>query len=73
MAIIAIKSDITGTVWKILVKPGESVQEDDELVILESMKMEIPVTATETAVVHEVCVIEGQSISEGEVVVTLEV
>jgi acetyl-CoA carboxylase biotin carboxyl carrier protein len=73
MAIIAIKSDITGTVWKILVKPGESVQEDDELVILESMKMEIPVTATETAVVHEVCVIEGQSISEGDVVVTLEV
>jgi acetyl-CoA carboxylase biotin carboxyl carrier protein len=73
MAIVAIKSDITGTVWKILVKPGESVQEDDELVILESMKMEIPVTATETAVVHEVCVIEGQSISEGDVVVTLEV
>ena len=49
------------------------MQEDDELVILESMKMEIPVTATETAVVHEVCVIEGQSISEGDVVVTLEV
>ena len=73
MAIIAIKSDITGTVWKILVKPGESVQEDDELVILESMKMEIPVTATETAVVHEVCVTEGQSIAEGDVVVTLEV
>jgi acetyl-CoA carboxylase biotin carboxyl carrier protein len=73
MAIIAIKSDITGTVWKILVKPGESVQEDGELVILESMKMEIPVTATETAVVHEVCVTEGQSIAEGDVVVTLEV
>jgi acetyl-CoA carboxylase biotin carboxyl carrier protein len=73
MTIIAIKSDITGTVWKILVKPGESVQEDGELVILESMKMEIPVTATETAVVHEVCVTEGQSIAEGDVVVTLEV
>jgi acetyl-CoA carboxylase biotin carboxyl carrier protein len=56
-----------------LVKPGESVQEDGELVILESMKMEIPVTATETAVVHEVCVTEGQSIAEGDVVVTLEV
>jgi biotin carboxyl carrier protein len=73
MPIIAIKSDITGTVWKVLVKPGESVQEDDDLVILESMKMEIPVTATETAVVHAVCVTEGQSISEGDVVVTLEV
>ena len=37
MAIIAIKSDITGTVWKVLVKPGESVEEDAELIILESM------------------------------------
>ena len=73
MALIAIQSAINRPVWTILVKPGESVQEDDELVILESMKMEIPVTATETAVVHEVCVIEGQSISEGDVVVTLEV
>jgi len=73
MAIISIKSDITGTVWKVLVKPGDSVQEDAELVILESMKMEIPVTATEDAVVHEVCITEGQSISEGDVVVTLEV
>jgi acetyl-CoA carboxylase biotin carboxyl carrier protein len=73
MAIIAIKSDITGTVWKVLVKPGESVEEDAELIILESMKMEIPVTATEAAVVHEICVTEGQSISEGDIVVTLEV
>jgi biotin carboxyl carrier protein len=37
------------------------------------MKMEIPVTATEAAVVHEICVTEGQSISEGDIVVTLEV
>ncbi|MDN3987384.1 acetyl-CoA carboxylase biotin carboxyl carrier protein subunit [Zwartia vadi] len=73
MAIISIKSDITGTVWKVLVKQGDSVQEDGELVILESMKMEIPVTASEDAVVHEICVVEGQSISEGDVVVTLEV
>ncbi len=73
MAIIAIKSDITGTVWKVLVKPGESVEEDAELIILESMKMEIPVTATEAAVVYEICVTEGQSISEGDIVVKLEV
>lgn len=73
MAIVSIKSDITGTVWKVLVKPGDAVEEEGELVILESMKMEIPVTASESAVVHEVCVVEGQSISEGDVVVTLKV
>lgn len=73
MAIISIKSDITGTVWKVLVKPGDPVEEDADLLILESMKMEIPVTATEAAVVREIFVTEGQSISEGEVVVTLEV
>lgn len=73
MAIVSINSDITGTVWKVLVKPGDSVEEDAELVILESMKMEIPVTASEAAVVREICVTEGQAISEGDVVATLEV
>ena len=73
MAIISIPSDITGTVWKVLVKPGDAVTEDSELIILESMKMEIPVTASEDAIVEEVCVQEGQAISEGDVVVTLKV
>lgn len=73
MASLSINSDITGTVWKVLVKPGDSVSEDDELVILESMKMEIPVTASEAAVVREVCVQEGQAISEGDVVAILDV
>ncbi|OWT64000.1 acetyl-CoA carboxylase biotin carboxyl carrier protein subunit [Candidimonas nitroreducens] len=73
MATISIPSDITGTVWKVLVKPGDAVEEDTELVILESMKMEIPVTATEAAVVEEVLVTEGQAISEGDAVVKLKI
>lgn len=73
MALISVTSDITGNVWKVLVKPGDKVEEDAELLILESMKMEIPITATEDAVVREVCVSEGQAVSEGDVVVTLEV
>lgn len=73
MPLISVTSDITGNVWKILVKPGDKVEEDAELLILESMKMEIPVTATEDAVVSEVCVAEGQAVAEGDVVVKLEV
>ncbi|HYG45384.1 MAG TPA: biotin/lipoyl-binding carrier protein [Bordetella sp.] len=72
MSTVKIPSDITGTVWKVLVKPGDTVEEDDELMILESMKMEIPVTAPEAATVQEICVSEGQSISEGELVAVLK-
>lgn len=70
---IKIPSEITGTVWKVLVKPGDRVSEDDPLVILESMKMEIPITSPEDATVQEICVVEGQTIAEGDVALVLEV
>ena len=73
MSALSISSDITGTVWKIMVKPGDTVEEDDTLIILESMKMEIPVTAPESATVLEVKVEEGQAVTEGDVVVVLDV
>ena len=63
---------ITGTVWKILVEPGASADEDEVLVILESMKMEMPVTAPEAGTVREVLVAEGQAVEEGEVLVRLD-
>ena len=47
MATINVLSDITGIVWKVLAKPGDQVSENDSLLILESMKMEIPVTTQE--------------------------
>ncbi len=62
---------ITGTVWKIVVQLGQQVSEGETLVILESMKMEMPVEAPETGVVSAVSVVEGQAVEEGDVLVTL--
>ena len=63
---------ITGTVWKIEVEVGDSVEEGDTVVVLESMKMEMPVEAEDQGVVKEIPVQEGQSVSEGDPLVVLE-
>ena len=63
---------ITGTVWKIEVGVGDSVGEGDTVVILESMKMEMPVEAEDPGVVKEILCEEGQSVSEGDTLVVLE-
>jgi acetyl-CoA carboxylase biotin carboxyl carrier protein len=73
MPIIEVKSEITGNVWKIVAQPGERLEEEAPIVILESMKMEIPVTAPEAGTLVEVCVAEGSTCSEGAVVARLEV
>ena len=67
-----IEAHITGTVWKIEVKEGDNVDEGDTVVILESMKMEMPVEAEDAGKVAEVRCEEGQSVSEGDVLVVLE-
>ena len=59
-------------VWKIEVGVGDSVSEGDTVVILESMKMEIPVEAEDDGTVKEIRCEEGQSVSEGDVLVVLE-
>ena len=66
-----INSDITASVWKVLVKEGDQVEVGAEVAILESMKMEIPVEADIAGTVATVHVVEGQSIDEGDPVVTL--
>ncbi|MGM0555608.1 MAG: biotin/lipoyl-containing protein [Myxococcota bacterium] len=63
---------ITGTVWKIEVEVGDEVEEDDEVVILESMKMEMPVEAPCDGVVKEIKVEEGDPVDEDEVIMVLE-
>jgi acetyl-CoA carboxylase biotin carboxyl carrier protein len=68
----AVDAHITGTVWKIEVEVGDSVEEGDTVVILESMKMEMPVEADDPGVVKEILCEEGQSVSEGETLVVLE-
>jgi acetyl-CoA carboxylase biotin carboxyl carrier protein len=67
-----VEAHITGTVWKVEVEVGDTVSEGDTVVILESMKMEMPVEAEDEGVVREICVEEGQSVSEGDTLVVLE-
>jgi acetyl-CoA carboxylase biotin carboxyl carrier protein len=72
MALVDVKTEITGHVWKIVTKAGDQVEEDATILILESMKMEIPVSAPEAGRVHAILVEEGQVVSEGSVVARLE-
>jgi len=67
-----IEAHITGTVWKIECEVGQQIEEGDTLVILESMKMEMPVEAEDEGTVKEILVSEGQSVSEGDTLVVLE-
>ena len=67
-----VEAHITGTVWKIECQLGQDVEEGDTLVILESMKMEMPVEAEDEGVVRQILVEEGQSVSEGDALVVLE-
>jgi len=73
MARKEIKSEITGSVWKILKGPGDAVDEEDSLMILESMKMEIPVLAEAKGKVTEIRVKENDPVAEGDVLAVLEV
>ena len=69
---IEVKAELVGNVWKITSKPGDQVAEDDTLMILESMKMEIPVTAPKAGTVKEILVKENDVVKEGQVLVVLE-
>jgi acetyl-CoA carboxylase biotin carboxyl carrier protein len=66
-----VSAHITGTVWKIEVREGESVSEGQVCVILESMKMEMPLEAPRAGTVEKLHVSEGQAIAEGDAVLTL--
>ena len=67
-----VEAHITGTVWKIECEVGDEIDEGDTVVILESMKMEMPVEAEDEGTVKEILVQEGQSVSEGDTLVVLE-
>jgi acetyl-CoA carboxylase biotin carboxyl carrier protein len=67
-----VEAHITGTVWKIECEVGQKVEEGDTLVILESMKMEMPVEAEDGGKVSVIACQEGQSVSEGDTLVVLE-
>lgn len=71
MSDIQIEASLTGTIWKILVREGETVSENQTIAIIEAMKMEVPVVASDSGVVRIVHVKEGDAISEGDSVVTI--
>jgi acetyl-CoA carboxylase biotin carboxyl carrier protein len=67
-----IRAPITGNVWKVLTQVGQQVAEGDTLVILESMKMEIPIEAEDAGTLVEMRIQEGQAITEGDVVCVIQ-
>jgi acetyl-CoA carboxylase biotin carboxyl carrier protein len=67
-----VEAHITGTVWKIEVKVGDNVDEGDTVVVLESMKMEMPVEAEDAGEVREILCEEGQAVNEGDPLLVLE-
>jgi len=67
-----VKAELVGNLWKIVTEVGQQVEEDDTLMILESMKMEIPVTAPVAGTIKEILVKEGEVVQEGQVVAILE-
>lgn len=69
---LEVMSEMVANVWRVLVSPGDQVAEGDVLVILESMKMEIPVESTSAGIVREVKVIEGGVVQEGDVIAVIE-
>ena len=66
-------AEVAGTVWKIVVAVGERVEADQEVMILESMKMEIPALASRAGVVQSLLVAEGEAVSEGQALAVLQV
>lgn len=73
MSEIPIKADIAGSIWKIVKAAGDKVTEGDQIMIMESMKMEIPVIAVEDGTIKEISVREGDTVQEGAVLAILKV
>ena len=67
-----VKAELVGNLWKITTEVGQAVEEDDTLMILESMKMEIPITTPISGVIKEILVAEGEVVQEGQTVAIVE-
>lgn len=72
MARIEVKSEITGTVWQVQAQPGDRVEAGDTLLVIESMKMEIPVIVEDGGTVKEILVKPKDAVAEGQVVAVIE-
>ena len=67
-----VKAELVGNLWKIVVAVGQAVEEDDTLMILESMKMEIPITTPSSGTVAQILVAEGEVVQEGQTVAIID-
>jgi len=67
-----VRAEMVANVWKVVVNAGDSIEEGDTLVILESMKMEIPVAAESGGTIKELRVHEGDVVQEGDVIAVIE-
>ncbi|HUX26647.1 MAG TPA: biotin/lipoyl-containing protein [Burkholderiales bacterium] len=67
-----VRSEVAGNIWKIETTVGAAVAEGDVLVIVESMKMEIPIEASTSGTVREIFIAEGELVAEGAVVMSIE-
>jgi acetyl-CoA carboxylase biotin carboxyl carrier protein len=72
MKSITVSADVAGSVWTIEVAVGDTVEPDQDLVILESMKMEIPASAPQGGVVRKILVAQGEAIAEGQGLLIIE-
>ncbi len=72
MARMEVESEVAGSVWKLVARPGTSLEAGDPILILESMKMEIPVEAPVAGRLLELCVAEEDPVEEGQVVAILD-
>jgi len=66
-----VAAHITGTIWKINVAAGDSVEEGDEVIVLDAMKMEMPLEVEVSGTVEEVTCAEGDRVSEGDTLIVL--
>jgi len=69
---VQIKAELAGNLWKVVVREGQQVQADETLMILESMKMEIPVTAPSAGRVKKIHAREGDNVQEGQLLIEVE-
>jgi len=73
MAQVELMSDVTGSVWKILMEVGTAVDAEEPILLIESMKMEIPLVSEKPGTIVEIMVVEGDPVTEGQIIAKIEV
>lgn len=68
-----LKAEVAGSIWKIETTVGQSLEKEHTVLIIESMKMEIPLVAEDGGTLLEICVVEGDTVNEGQVLAIVEV